>query len=247
MFLSGLKGLLFEWIHGQAFSASCSTPFKFLVHRTTNKHTILISTMASSSAASEASVAALLKTQQALQDIRDRMQPFLDKLKPSMEFPPGEDGNLARRRHAQHFLTTAPGGPPGAAPSPVLNAAECAVARAAVALSLGTIRVIGARLQGQDRGRRRDDPLRQELDKIRAALMAAQAQHGEVAARAKHESSLRAGKGESNDNETSHLPDPAGTSSSRRKRPSDEGAHEGGTAAEEKELFSAKKAKADIE
>lgn len=201
--------------------------------------------VASPSAASEASVAALLKTHQALQEIRDRMQPFLDKLKPAVECPQGEDGSLARRRGR---ATTPAGGRGGAAaPSPALNAAERAVARAAVALSLGTIRVIGARLQGQDRGRRRDDPLRQELDKMRAALLAAQAQHGEVAARAKHESSLRTGKYDANENDTSRLPDPAGTLSSKRKRPSGEGAQGGDAAVEVEELSPAKKAKADIE
>ena len=46
-----------------------------------------------------------------------------------------------------------------------------AQAQAVVALSLGTVRYIGARIRGKDEGRKQDDPLRQELNQIRSVLV----------------------------------------------------------------------------
>jgi hypothetical protein len=46
-----------------------------------------------------------------------------------------------------------------------------AQAQAVVALSLGTMRYIGARIKGKDEGRKQDDPLRQELNQIRSVLV----------------------------------------------------------------------------
>lgn len=47
-----------------------------------------------------------------------------------------------------------------------------AQAQAAVALSVGTLRYVGARLRGLDQGRKADDPLRQELNEMRRVLTA---------------------------------------------------------------------------
>ena len=47
-----------------------------------------------------------------------------------------------------------------------------AQAQAVVALTIGTLRYMGARLHGKDEGRRPDDPLRQELDQMRKILVA---------------------------------------------------------------------------
>jgi len=47
------------------------------------------------------------------------------------------------------------------------DAAKKAQAQAVVALSVGTLRYMGARLQGKDEGRAKEDPLRQELDQMR--------------------------------------------------------------------------------
>jgi hypothetical protein len=38
-------------------------------------------------------------------------------------------------------------------------------------VAIGTLRYMGARLRGLDQGRKKDDPLRMELDKIRAKLV----------------------------------------------------------------------------
>lgn len=45
-----------------------------------------------------------------------------------------------------------------------------AQAQAVVALSMGTLRYMGARLRGLDQGRKPDDPLRQELNEMRRVL-----------------------------------------------------------------------------
>lgn len=38
-------------------------------------------------------------------------------------------------------------------------------------VAIGTLRYMGARLRGLDQGRKKDDPLRMELDKIRSKLV----------------------------------------------------------------------------
>jgi hypothetical protein len=58
-----------------------------------------------------------------------------------------------------------------APPAPRLDPHRRAEAEAAVALALGTLRYMGARLRGSDAGRKRGDPLRAELDRMRAALV----------------------------------------------------------------------------
>jgi hypothetical protein len=60
-----------------------------------------------------------------------------------------------------------------AAADSAAEAEERALSQAAVALSIATLRVVGHRLRGSDRGRAPDDPLRQELNRIRTALRAA--------------------------------------------------------------------------
>lgn len=85
-------------------------------------------------------VAALQRTHESLNTIRDRLAPFLQ---------------LAASTEAE--------------------ADERALAQAAIALSIATLRVVGHRLRGQDRGKAPDDPLRQELNRIRAALQEANA------------------------------------------------------------------------
>uniref|UniRef100_A0A7S1D8M9 Nuclear nucleic acid-binding protein C1D n=1 Tax=Cyclophora tenuis TaxID=216820 RepID=A0A7S1D8M9_CYCTE len=52
--------------------------------------------------------------------------------------------------------------------------AKKAEAQAVVALSVGTLRYMGARLNGKDEGRKPDDPLRQELNGMRKILVALQ-------------------------------------------------------------------------
>lgn len=55
--------------------------------------------------------------------------------------------------------------------NPQKAAADKARAQAVVALSMGTLRYMGARLRGKDEGRKADDPLRQELNQMRKVLV----------------------------------------------------------------------------
>ncbi|KAL3822576.1 hypothetical protein ACHAXA_007687 [Cyclostephanos tholiformis] len=57
-----------------------------------------------------------------------------------------------------------------------------AEAEAAVALAVGTLRYMGARLRGSDVGRRKGDPLRVELDGLRAALVSLRELEGAASA-----------------------------------------------------------------
>mmetsp|Transcript_11997 Transcript_11997/g.13946 ORF Transcript_11997/g.13946 Transcript_11997/m.13946 type:complete len:198 (+) Transcript_11997:214-807(+) len=53
----------------------------------------------------------------------------------------------------------------------VIDAYQIKEAEAAVALSIGTLRYMAFRLKGQSNGRKKNDPLRMELDKIRKTLV----------------------------------------------------------------------------
>jgi hypothetical protein len=55
--------------------------------------------------------------------------------------------------------------------------ATTAQAQATVSLSIGTMKYMGARLQGLDHGRTQDDPLRQELNQMRKVLAAIKARN----------------------------------------------------------------------
>lgn len=57
-----------------------------------------------------------------------------------------------------------------------------AQAQATVSLSIGTMKYMGARLQGLDHGRTQDDPLRQELNQMRKVLAAIKARNAAATA-----------------------------------------------------------------
>ena len=59
------------------------------------------------------------------------------------------------------------------------STSQKALAQAAVALSIGTLRVMGSRLRGIEAGRKADDPLRVELNRIREALAKARKNYSE--------------------------------------------------------------------
>jgi hypothetical protein len=52
-----------------------------------------------------------------------------------------------------------------------VDASKLAEAQSVVALAVGTLRYMGARLSGKDQGRHKNDPLRIELDKMRQTLV----------------------------------------------------------------------------
>ena len=131
--------------------------------------------------AGNASLAPLRKTLDALKDIRACLLPFLRRL--------DEDAAAAARRPprrrarspgpAGQPTSPAPkrgrpddGDPDGTGAAARCRRAEAAEAAAAAALAVGTLRYMGARLRGRDRGRKKGDPLRAELDRIRGLLVA---------------------------------------------------------------------------
>ena len=95
---------------------------------------------------------ALQKTDLALQDIRTKLQPFLATLE----------------SHAENSNNSSSSKNQGPKP------AKLALSQTAVALSLGTLRFMGARL----RGRKVDDPVRTELNHMRKLLVTLQQQQG---------------------------------------------------------------------
>ena len=99
---------------------------------------------------------ALNKTLESLKEIRSALIPFIQLLKdddelnsPSKE-KRGDDSKVNNEKLTPH---------------------KRAEAQAAVALAIGTLRYMGARIRGLDRGRKKDDPLRIELNKIRGMLV----------------------------------------------------------------------------
>ncbi|KAL3797277.1 hypothetical protein HJC23_004569 [Cyclotella cryptica] len=109
------------------------------------------------------SLAPLHKTIDALTKIRSALLPFLKLLKDDnsrRSQSAGLDGSPTKKRSK-----------PDSDKSPNLDAHRRAEAEAAVALAIGTLRYMGARLRGLDEGRKKGDPLRVELDKIRAKLV----------------------------------------------------------------------------
>lgn len=93
------------------------------------------------------------------------------------------------------------------------NPEEKAQAQSVVALSIGTLRYMGARLRGKDQGRAADDPLRQELDQMRKVLVALEKKR-----KAREEASPKKEvKGETAEKATSDREGP-GTTGSATKR-----------------------------
>jgi hypothetical protein len=90
-------------------------------------------------------VEALQKTRDALMEIRVSLLPYVKLLK-SQESVKKIDRSAA-------------------------DASKLAEAQSVVALAVGTLRYMGARLSGKDQGRHKTDPLRIELDKMRQTLV----------------------------------------------------------------------------
>ncbi|KAL7558062.1 hypothetical protein ACA910_009249 [Epithemia clementina (nom. ined.)] len=91
--------------------------------------------------ASQTSLDALAKTDEALKEIQLKLRPFLQILAPN---------------------------------SGIHDPNRIALARTAVALSLGTLRYMGNRLRGSSEGKNPKDPLRLELNRMRQILVQVQ-------------------------------------------------------------------------
>lgn len=109
------------------------------------------------------SIDPLNKTIESLKQIKSALLPFVrllkhdDMRKQRRRRSKSDDGTKDDEQQQQQLAA--------------LNPRKRAEAEAAVALAIGTLRYMGARLRGQDRGRKKGDPLRAELDKIRGMLV----------------------------------------------------------------------------
>lgn len=148
----------------------------------------------------------LQKTLNSLRDIRAALLPFLQLLK-------DDDASVSDRNFKAKSATQKPSNKKRSRPAAGkdvddgeneksstkphrLTPHRRAEAEAAVALAVGTLRYMGARLRGQDRGRRKGDPLRAELDRIRGMLVSLrklESGDGAAGSGAKGESSKKCG------------------------------------------------------
>jgi soluble cytochrome b562 len=95
--------------------------------------------------ASKSSIDALTKTREALEEIQKQMRPFLrDLMGENAEQDDEIDEEEEKIKTAQASM--------------------------AIALAMGTLRYMGARLRGLDQGRKQDDPLRKELNNMRKIM-----------------------------------------------------------------------------
>ncbi|KAL7498128.1 hypothetical protein ACHAWT_009652 [Skeletonema menzelii] len=101
-----------------------------------------------------------------------------------------------------------------------------AEAEAAVALAVGTLRYMGSRLKGLDRGRKKGDPLRKELDQIRGLLVSLRKIESEEEKKKKNDASTTKEEDPRSKKEVAGK-----TSADNKKRRSDDGDTEDSTAA----------------
>ena len=97
----------------------------------------------------------LRKTREALKEIQKQLLPFLRDLGVD-----SCDSGVEKEEPAKPLSTA--------------NNEKVIQASMAVALAMGTLRYMGARLRGLDQGRKSDDPLRQELNNMRKRMVTLQ-------------------------------------------------------------------------
>jgi hypothetical protein len=102
------------------------------------------------------SLAPLKKTQNAVLQIRKALTPYI---------------KLLKRHHTQRTGSTSSNTTGTGTTEKPIDKFQITEAEAAVALSIGTLRFIAARLKGQNKGKDKNDPLRMELDKMRKTLV----------------------------------------------------------------------------
>lgn len=126
---------------------------------------------------SNSSLDPLHKTLQSLKEIRSALLPFLRLLKDDDDSSKTLDSSpTTKTNKSSNKKRSRPGNDSSESneesTTTQLTPNRRAEAEAAVALAIGTLRYMGARLRGLDRGRKKGDPLRMELDKTRGMLVA---------------------------------------------------------------------------
>mgnify|MGYP005840697751 CR=1 FL=1 len=106
------------------------------------------------------SIDALCKTREALKEIKKQLEPFLlelsvEDITENDDLVEGSSKKFSRSQKQE-------------------NKKKAVTASMAVALAMGTLRYMGARLRGLDQGRKADDPLRKELNQMRKLMVTLQ-------------------------------------------------------------------------
>ena len=154
----------------------------------------------------------LHKTLIALKEIKSSLLPFLKLLRDddNAHKSADEKNSSKNETHSKQQLTPH----------------KRAEAEAAVALAVGTLRYMGSRLKGLDRGRKKGDPLRKELDQIRGLLVSLRKIESEEEKKKKNDASS------TKEEDSRSKKEVAGkTSADNKKRRSDGGDTEDSTAA----------------
>lgn len=128
----------------------------------------------------------LHKTLHALKEIRSSLLPFLKLLK--------DDDNAnktADQKKKKDGSSNSSSKNTTTSKQQQLTPHKRAEAEAAVALAMGTLRYMGNRLKGLDRGRKKGDPLRKELDQIRGLLVSLRKIESEEEKKQKKDDSLQ--------------------------------------------------------
>ena len=115
-------------------------------------------------ATSDPKLQPLHKTLHALKEIRSSLLPFLKLLQDDADAQQSADDKKKNNNISSSKNETS-------TKQQQLTMHKRAEAEAAVALAIGTLRYMGSRLKGLDRGRKKGDPLRKELDQIRGLLV----------------------------------------------------------------------------
>ena len=145
----------------------------------------------------------LHKTLHALKEIRSSLLPFLKLLQDDADAQQFADDKKKSNNMSNKNGTSTK--------QQQLTPHKRAEAEAAVALAIGTLRYMGSRLKGLDRGRKKGDPLRKELDQIRGLLVSLRKIESEEEKKKKNDSST------TKEEESRTTKDKAGKTSAKRR------------------------------
>jgi hypothetical protein len=129
----------------------------------------------------------LHKTLHALKEIRSSLLPFLKLLRDDDDVKKTTDEK--KKKDGSSNISSSKDKTPL---KQQLTPHKRAEAEAAVALAMGTLRYMGGRLKGLDKGRKKGDPLRKELDQIRGLLVSLRKIESEEEKKQKNDSSAKA-------------------------------------------------------
>lgn len=155
-------------------------------------------------ATSDPKLQPLHKTLHALKEIRSSLLPFLKLLQDDADAQQSADDKKKSNNMSNKNGTSTK--------QQQLTPHKRAEAEAAVALAIGTLRYMGSRLKGLDRGRKKGDPLRKELDQIRGLLVSLRKIESEEEKKKKNDSSFTPKEEESRTTK-----DKAGKTSAKRR------------------------------